>query len=75
MKTEGFGNKGPGKPGLGDRRPVPPRGSVLQPGRVTLAAMASRSVAVQTEDSVNGSLSLWDWLTCDSHFHSHPNAG
>ena len=58
--SEGY--KPQDKPRLGDRRPVPPRGSVLQPGGVTLAAVASRSVAVQTEDSVKGSLSLWDWL-------------
>ena len=44
------------KPHPGDRRPVQPSGSVLQPGGVTLAAVASRSVAVQNEDSVNGSL-------------------
>ena len=46
--------------------PVPPRGP--------LAAMATCSMGVQTEDSVNGSLSPWD-LPHDSHFHSHPNAG
>ena len=57
VKTEG-----PGKPGPSERRPVPPRRSVLRPSGVTLAAMASRSVAVQTEDSVSGSLSLWGWL-------------
>ena len=59
VKTESSGNKRPVKPGLGDRHLVPPRGSVLQPGGVTLAAMASRSVVVQTEDSVRGSF----WLT------------
>ena len=67
---------GPAKPkhetasstGSNDNRQVLPRGSV--------AAMATCSVKVQTEDSVNGSRSLWDWLTPrDSHFHSHPNAG
>ena len=35
----------------------------MQPDGVTLAAMASRSVAVQTEDSIHGSFSLWFWLT------------
>ena len=63
VKTEGLGDKRPRKPGPGDRRPVPPKRSVLQPGGVTLAAMASRSVAMQTEDSVSGSLTLFDWLT------------
>ena len=63
VKTEGSGNKRPNRPGPGDRRPIPPRGSVLQPDGVTLAAMASRSVAVQTEDFVNGSFFLWEWLT------------
>ena len=40
--------------GSNDSRPVFPRGSV--------AAMATCSVEVQTEDSANGSLSLTDWL-------------
>ena len=35
-------------------------GSVLQPGGVTWLL---GPVAVQTEDSANGSLSLWGWLT------------
>ena len=41
--------------GSNDSCPVLPRGSV--------ATMATCSVGVRTEDSVNGSLSLWDWLT------------
>ena len=41
--------------GSNGSRLVPPRGSV--------AAMATCSVGVQTEDSVCGLLSLWDWLT------------
>ena len=41
--------------GSNDSRLVLPRGSV--------AAMATCSVGVQTEDSVNESLSSWDWLT------------
>ena len=75
VKTEVSGNKRQDKPGPGDRRPVPPRGSVLQPGGVTLAAVASLSVGVQTEDPVNGSLSLWTGLPRDIHFHDHPDAG
>ena len=62
-QTEGSGSKRHVAPGLGDRHFVPPRRSVLQPDGVTLAARASRSVAVQTGDSVHESFSLWDWLT------------
>ena len=51
VKTEGSGSERPVKPGLGDRHFVPRRGSVVQPDGVTLA---SRSVAVQTEDSSSG---------------------
>ena len=49
--------------GSDDRRPVLQRGSVLQQSGTKLAAMATRSVAVQTEDPICGALSLWDWLT------------
>ena len=36
---------------------------MLQQNVTKLAAIATRSIAVQTEDPVCGGLSLWDWLT------------
>ena len=45
-----------------DKRSVLPTCSVLQQN-VKLAAVATRSVAAQTEDPSCGGLSLWDWLT------------
>ena len=46
-----------------DSRPVLPTCSVLQQSCTKLKVKATGSVAVQTEDPINGSLSLWDWLT------------
>ena len=57
-KTEAASNTG-----SNDSRPVLPRGSVVQQSGTKLAVMATRSVAVQTEDPICGALSLWDWLT------------
>ena len=45
--------------GSNDSRPVPPKGF----RDTKRAAVASRSVAVQTADSVEHEVSLWDWLT------------
>ena len=39
-----------------------PRGSMLQQIVTNLATLATRSVAVQTEDPACGAISLWDWL-------------
>ena len=45
------------------KRSVLLRSSVLQQNVTKLAATATRSIAVQTEDPACGGLSLWDWLT------------
>ena len=49
--------------GSDDKRSVLPRGSVLQQNVTKLAAIVTRSIAVQTEDPACGGISLWDWLT------------
>ena len=62
-RNEAASNTAAKSAGSDDRRPVLPKGSVLQQSGSTVAGMATRSVAVQTEDPIRGALSLWDWLT------------
>ena len=62
--------------GSEDKRSVLPRGSVLQQNVTKLAAIATRSIDVQTEDPARRGISPVGLADAHgSHFHSHPNDG